>query len=64
MTITEHQPRQAKRRSKAWVYYTILALASFVLLCTGQVAGLAGMALFGLYAAYLYRGGKIVFWFW
>jgi len=53
-----------KPRSKAWVYYAILAAGSFIGLCTGQVVGLAGIALFGLYALYLYRGGQIVIWFW
>lgn len=54
-----HRPR-----SKAWVYYSILTALSFIALCTGQVAGLLGMALFGLYAVYLYRGGRVVVWFW
>lgn len=57
-------PTVPRRRSKAWVYYSILALLSFIAVCTGQLAGLAGMALFGLYARYLYRGGRIVVWFW
>lgn len=64
MTIEQSTPGTPRRRSKAWVYYTVLAVGSFITLCTGQIIGLAGMALFGLYAVYLYRGGKIVFWFW
>ncbi len=55
---------QARRRSKAWVYYLILAVLSFIALCTGQVAGLAGMVLFGAYSRYIYRGGRHVFWIW
>jgi hypothetical protein len=51
-------------RSSAWIYYTVLAAASFIVLCTGKPVGLAGMVLFGLYARYLYRGGRVVFWFW
>jgi hypothetical protein len=53
-----------KPRAKAWVYYSVLAGASFIALCTGQLVGLLGMVLFGLYAAYLYRGGRVVIWFW
>jgi hypothetical protein len=52
------------RRSKAWIYYTVLAGGSLIELCAGHVAGLVGMALFGLYARYLYRGGRIVLWIW
>jgi hypothetical protein len=62
--MTAGQTPAQKPRSKAWVYYSILALASFIALCTGQLVGLLGMALFGLYALYLYRGGRFVFWLW
>jgi hypothetical protein len=62
MTI-ETTPRR-RRRSRAWVYYSILAGLSFVAVCTGVLAGLAGTVLFGLYALYLYRGGRFVIWFW
>jgi hypothetical protein len=57
-------PPLVTARSNAWIYYTVLAAASFIVLCTGKSVGLAGMVLFGLYARYLYRGGQIVFWFW
>jgi hypothetical protein len=51
-------------RPKAWIYYVVLAGLSFVALCTGQLVGLAGLVLFGSYARYLYRGGRVVIWFW
>jgi hypothetical protein len=53
-----------RRRSKAWIYYTLLTAGSFLALCSGQVIGLAGIVLFGAYAYYLYNGGSIVIWFW
>lgn len=56
--------RGVRRRSKAWVYYTVLAAGSLIELCAGHIAGLAGITLFGLYARYLYRGGRIVLWIW
>ena len=56
---TAEQPR-----SKAWVYYAILAFLGLIAVCTGQLVGLVGMLLFGLYARYLYRGGRVVIWFW
>jgi hypothetical protein len=58
------QPVQTFRRSKAWIYYTVLAVCGFLTLCTGHVVGLVGMVLCGLYARYLYRGGRIVVWIW
>lgn len=62
--MTIEGPGTTGSRSQAWIYYSILTLLSFIALCTGQVVGLAGMALFGLYAFYLYRGGRFVIWFW
>jgi hypothetical protein len=57
-------PTPTQRRSKAWIYYSILAVASFVTLCTGHLVGLGGLLLFGGYATYLFRGGRIVLWIW
>lgn len=54
----------SKRRSRAWIYYSILALLSFAAVFLGQVGGLIGTVLFGCYAVYLYRGGRFVLWFW
>jgi len=63
VAITDYRATP-RRRSKTWVYYALLSLGGFIALCTGQLLGLAGMALFGLYTVYLYRGGRIVIWFW
>ncbi len=57
-------PLQLGERSKAWGYYAVLAVGSFITLCGGHFAGLVGMVLFGLYARYIYRGGQVVIWFW
>jgi hypothetical protein len=56
--------KSIRRRSKAWIYYSILCGASFVTLCAGHLAGLGGSVLFGAYAIYLFRGGRFVIWFW
>lgn len=53
-----------RRRSKAWIYYSILAVASFLTLCTGHLVGLGGSLIFGPYAIYLFRGGRFVLWIW
>ena len=63
-TVNRPVQTPTRRRSRAWIYYAILAVASFIMLCGGHIAGLAGVALFGLYACYLYRGGRIVIWIW
>ena len=54
----------ARRRSKAWAYYAILAGLSLVGVFAGKPAGLLAFALCGLYSRYLYRGGRVVFWIW
>ena len=52
------------RRSKAWIYYAVLTVAAVVAVpSVGWQALVAGLA-FGLYAAYLFRGGRVVIWFW
>jgi hypothetical protein len=56
------QPQTA--RSKAWVYYAILAILSLISVFTGHAVGLVGVLLFGGYSTYIYRGGRIIFWFW
>ncbi|MGA8744884.1 MAG: hypothetical protein WB507_03355 [Solirubrobacterales bacterium] len=62
--MTSEPTIEPKPRAKAWIYYVVLAGLSFIALCTGQLAGLAGLVLFGAYARYLYRGGRVVIWFW
>lgn len=56
--------RWARRRSWAWIYYTFLTIVCIVLAVKGTPQTLIGAALFGLYAVYLYRGGRFVIWFW
>jgi hypothetical protein len=54
----------SRRRSKAWVYYTILAALSLVGAFSVGPSALLPAALFAMYATYLYRGGRIVIWIW
>jgi hypothetical protein len=51
-------------RSKAWIYYAGFAGLSLLAVFAGKPAGLIGFALFGLYARYLFRGGRVVIWVW
>jgi hypothetical protein len=55
---------RTRRRSKAWAYYALLALGSLIGALAGHISFLVGVVLFGLYAHYLYRGGRFVIWFW
>jgi hypothetical protein len=52
-----------RRRSKAWIYYAVIAA-----LCSiggfAHPIGFLGALLAGAYAYYLYRGGRVVVWFW
>jgi hypothetical protein len=54
----------SRGRSKAWAYYTIIAGLSLIATLAGRPVGLVGFVLCGLYARYLYRGGRVVFWIW
>jgi hypothetical protein len=52
-----------RRRSKAWVYYAVIAVGCFL----GGFAhpiGFLGALLAGAYAYYLHQGGTVVIWFW
>jgi hypothetical protein len=57
-TRSEH-----RKRSRAWVYYALITVMAIA-------AGFNVPLLFlvvpvtGLYARYLYRGGRFVIWFW
>ena len=53
-----------RRRSLAWIYYSILAVLSLFAIPATHGGSLIVTALLGLYATYLYRGGRIVIWFW
>jgi uncharacterized membrane protein YvbJ len=56
--------KRPKRRSLAWIYYAILCVLSIVAAILGSALALIGTVLFGAYSFYLYRGGRIVIWFW
>jgi hypothetical protein len=61
--ITAHYG-QSRARSKAWIYYLILAICSLLAVFAGKPVGLLGTLLFGAYSYYLYQGGRVVIWFW
>ena len=60
----ERSAEKQRRRSKAWIYYSLLAILALVALPSVGASALLGAGLFGAYAAYLFRGGRIVVWFW
>jgi hypothetical protein len=58
-------PQVRTRRSKAWVYYTIITVLIVIgAISAGKPVGLLGALVTGLYAVYLYRGGRFVLWLW
>jgi hypothetical protein len=58
------QNRPTRRRSIAWVYYAILAIAGIWIGFSAHIAALLPGVLCALYSAYLFRGGRFVLWIW
>jgi hypothetical protein len=52
-----------RKRSLAWIYYTIIAIAGVVVAFSYPQTLLVSLVA-GAYALYLYRGGRWVIWFW
>lgn len=55
--------RRRPRRSKAWIYYALLAVGAVIGTFTQPLLVLAAFPL-AAYSRYLYRGGSVVIWFW
>lgn len=55
--------RDRPRRSKAWIYYALIAIAAVAAIPHQPVAILGALGA-GLYSSYLFRGGRIVVWIW
>jgi hypothetical protein len=54
---------QRPRRSKAWLYYAVLAVLALIATFGHPLMVFVVLGL-GLYSRYLYRGGAVVIWFW
>ena len=52
--------RRAKRHYIAATFYTLLAVLGLIATFAGQPSGLLATAICGLYAIYLWRGGRFV----
>lgn len=55
---------RVRKRSLAYIYYGIVALICLIGTVSAGPVALLVAALMGGYAIYLYRGGRIVIWFW
>jgi hypothetical protein len=53
-----------RRRSRAWIYYALLAVISLFIVPSAGPSVLVATVLCGLYATYLFRGGRVVVWIW
>jgi hypothetical protein len=60
----EQQLSGKRSRSKAWVYYALLAFGNFIVAVTSSPAALLAVLICALYSLYLYRGGRFVLWIW
>jgi hypothetical protein len=61
--VAIHAARGGRKRSRAWVYYAIIAVLGVVAAFSHPVTLLVTL-IAGLYAYYLYQGGRVVIWFW
>ena len=52
-----------RTRSKAWIFYLVLTVASVFVVAVAGPQVLIATVLLGLYTVYLYRGGRIVVFF-
>ena len=57
--ITPH----TRRRSKAWIYYALLAICAVIVGFSQPTTFLVAIGC-ALYSRYIYRGGSIVVWLW
>lgn len=57
-------PATKRRRSKAWIYYAIISILGIIAAPGSHGLSLIMAVLAGLYAWYLFRGGRIAIWFW
>jgi hypothetical protein len=53
-----------RKRSVAWIYYSILTVVFLYAGVAVSPGGFVLAVLLALYARYLYRGGRVVVWFW
>jgi hypothetical protein len=65
MAAGERTKRSCRKRSIAWLYYTVLAaVAVAAAVNTGNAQWLLASLGCGAYATYLFRGGRFVLWIW
>lgn len=58
------QHARRRRRSIAWIYYAIIAVVALFGIPSTHGLSLIAVAVAAAYAIYLFRGGRIVIWFW
>lgn len=63
-TTTSSTARKAKIHWVAAMFYLLLAVGGIVMASSGKPSGLVATAVAGAYSVYLFRGGRVVVWFW
>jgi Sec-independent protein secretion pathway component TatC len=53
-----------RRRSRAWIYYGVLAVAGIIAAPSSHGQSLWATLVCGAYAVYIFCGGKYVWWVW
>lgn len=62
--MPQHPNTPTRRRSKAWIYYGLIAVLGLVAAPGTSGASLLVTLIAGAYAVYIYGGGRYVIWIW
>jgi predicted lysophospholipase L1 biosynthesis ABC-type transport system permease subunit len=61
---TQESSQEGRKRSRAWVYYAVLAVVGVGLAFSTHGKSLIATLVLGAYAVYIFCGGKYVYWIW
>jgi hypothetical protein len=64
MSQPNPQGKPTRKRSIAWIYYSIISVVAICIGFATDIRALLPGIIAAAYAVYLYRGGRFVLWIW